>query len=153
MLRQCCIELLSLNVGINNVNPVIRCVIKHITSFNIKELPQAASLTRMYTEMKGLAYQQLSEELQKGDNLTLHRDGTCKFGLRFQVSTGDNTYSLELAEMLSGSATQVLNTFCLTWNLLHNLALVVLFCSKLRTQCQIATSLRRILTLYWRTIA
>ena len=153
MLRQCCIELLSLNVGINNVNPVIRCVLKHIASFNIKELPQAATLTRMYTEMKVLAYQLLSEELQKGDNLTLHRDGTCKFGLRFQVSTGDNSYSLELAEMLSGSATQVLNIFCLTWNLLHNLALVVLFCSKLRTQSQIATSLRRILTLYWRTIA
>jgi len=95
-----------MNVGINNVNPVIRCVLNHIASFNIKELPQAPALTR---EMKGLAYQQLCEELQKGDNLTLHSDGTCKFGqyyYGFRVSTADSTNSLGLAEMLSGSATK-----------------------------------------------
>ena len=43
--RQCCIELLSLNVGIKNVDPVIRCVLKHITAFEIKELPQISTLT------------------------------------------------------------------------------------------------------------
>ena len=88
--RQCCIELLSLNVGIKNVDPVIRCVLKHITGFEIKELPQISTLTRMYAEMKGLACQQFSEELQKGGNLTLHSDGTFKFGQHyysFQVST------------------------------------------------------------------
>jgi len=112
--RQCCIELLSLNVGIKNVDPIIRCVLKHIASFEIKELPQTTTLARMYAEMKGLACQQLSEELQKEDNLTLHSDGTSKFGKHyysFQVSTSDSTYSLGLAEMLSGSATQVLSTF------------------------------------------
>ena len=43
-MRQCCIELLSMNVGINNVKPVIRCVLKHIrcvlkhiASFEIKD--------------------------------------------------------------------------------------------------------------------
>ena len=112
--RQCCIELLSLNVGIKNVDPIIRCVLRHIVSFEIKELPKTATLTRMYAEMKGIACQQLSEELQKGENFTLHSDGTSKFGQHyysFQVSTSESTYSLGLAEMLSGSATLVLSTF------------------------------------------
>ena len=64
--------------------------------------------------MKGLACQQLSEELQKGDNLTLHSDGTSKYGQHFysfQLSTPDTTYSLGLTEMSSGSATHVLSTF------------------------------------------
>ncbi|XP_065893139.1 uncharacterized protein [Dysidea avara] len=112
--RQCCIELLSLNVGVKNVEPIIRCVLKHIASFEIKELPQKSTLIRMFAEMKGLSCQQLSEELQKEDNLTLHSDGTSKFGQHyysFQVSTSHSTYSLGLAEMLSGTATQVLSTF------------------------------------------
>ena len=45
--RACCIELLSLNVGIKNVEPVIRFVLKHIASFEIKELPHPTTLTRM----------------------------------------------------------------------------------------------------------
>ena len=140
-----------MNVGISNVNPVIRCVLNHIASLYIKEFPQTATRTRMYTEMIGLAYQQLSEELQRGNNFTLHSDGTCKFGQHyygFQVSTANTTYSLGLAEMLSGSATQVLSKFCLTWKLLHNLDLVVLFCLELRTRCQTATLLRKISMLY-----
>ena len=113
-IRACCIELLSLNVGIKNVEPVIRSVLKHIASFEIKELPHPTTLTRMYSEMKGLACQQLNEELKKGDNLTLHSDGTSKYGQHFysfQLSTPDSTYSLGLKEMLSGSAAQVLSTF------------------------------------------
>ena len=54
--RQCCIELLGMNVGISNVEPVIRCVLKHIASLKVKELPHSATLVRMLTEMKGLAY-------------------------------------------------------------------------------------------------
>jgi len=112
--RQCCIELLSLNVGVNNVEPIIRSVLKHIASFKIKELPQKSILIRMFAEMKGLSCQQLSEELQKEDKLTLHSDGTSNFGQHyysFQVSTSHSTYSLGLAEMLSGTATRVLGTF------------------------------------------
>ena len=82
-MRQCCIELLSLNVKIKNVDPTIRCVLKHIVSFEIKELPQTCTLTGMYAEMKGPAYHQLSEELQKGENLTLHSDGTTEFGQHY----------------------------------------------------------------------
>ena len=74
----------------------------HITSCNMKELPQTAILTRMYIGIKGLAYQHVSEELQRGNNFTLHSDGTCKFGKHyygFQVALG-------LVKILSGSATK-----------------------------------------------
>ena len=86
--RQCCIELLAMNIGIRNVDPVIRCVLKHIVSIEVKE--------------------------SKQDNLTLHSDGTSKYGQHyysFQVSTQDSAYSLGMAEMLTGSTTQVLHTF------------------------------------------
>ena len=56
--RACCIELLSLNVGIKNVEPIIRSVFKHIASFEIKKLPHLTTFTRMFSEMKGLACQQ-----------------------------------------------------------------------------------------------
>ena len=67
--RQCCIELLSMNVGIKNVEPGIRCVLKHIVCMRIGELPQSSSLVRMLSEMKGLACQQLAEELNKQEIL------------------------------------------------------------------------------------
>ena len=78
-IRQCCMELLSLNVGVLNVEPIIWCVLKHV-GFSIKELPQKATLVRMLAEMKGITYYQLAEVLSKEENLILYSDGTTKFG-------------------------------------------------------------------------
>ena len=69
--RQCCLELISLNVGVKNVEPAIKCVLKHIASLEIKELPQKSNLIRMFAEMKASSCLQLSEELLKEDNITL----------------------------------------------------------------------------------
>jgi len=107
--RQCCLEVISLNFGVKNVEPAIRCVLKHIASFEIKELPQKSTVIRMFAEMKPLSFLQLSEDLLKEDNITLHNDGMSKFGqiyYSFQVSTAQSTYSLGLAEMLSGTTFQ-----------------------------------------------
>ena len=71
--RQCCMELLSRNVGIRQVEPVIRSVLKHIASMEVEDIPKASTLVKMLAEMKGLAYQQLAEELCE-DGLTLHTD-------------------------------------------------------------------------------
>ena len=104
-------ELLALNVGIKNVDAVIRCVLKHI---EVKQLPHSSSLVRMLAEMKGLACQQLAEEVSKEECVTLHSDGTSKYGQHyysFQISTSDSAYSLGLAEMHAGSTYQVLHTF------------------------------------------
>ena len=105
--RQCCLDLLSLNVGIRQVEPVIRSVLKNIAGFEVDRLPQPGTLVRMYAEMKGLAYQQVAEELSEQGNLTLHSDGTSKFGQHygsFQISVEGSAYTLGLSEMLTGSA-------------------------------------------------
>ena len=79
-IRLCCMELLSLNVGVLNVEPIILSVLKHTAGFSVKELPQKSTLVRMLAEMKGIAYYQLADVFAKEENLTLHSDGTTKFG-------------------------------------------------------------------------
>ena len=69
---------------------------------------------RSLTEMKVLACQQLSEDLSKSKDVTLHSDGTSKWGQHyysFQISTSDSMYTLGLAEMLTGSTAKVMDTF------------------------------------------
>ena len=112
--RQCCLELLSMNVGILQVDPVIRSVLKNIAGMEIDKLPKPASLIRMLTELKCLSYQQIADELQGCENITLHVDGTSKFGQHygsFQISTDNTAYSLGLLQMLTGSAQQTLDVF------------------------------------------
>jgi len=115
--RQCCLELLSLNVGIRQVEPVIRSVLKNIAGFEVGELPQTGTLVRMYSELKSVAYQQVAEELSETADLTLHSDGTSKFGQHygsFQISAQfadgrASAYSLGLSEMVTGSAEKTLD--------------------------------------------
>ena len=105
--RQCCMELMSFNVSTQNVEKVIRSVLQHIAGMNVENLPKPSTLIQMTSEMKGLACQQLAEQLTRTKELTLHNDGTLKFGQRyggFQVSLPDSSYSLGLCEMLTGSA-------------------------------------------------
>ena len=62
-MRQYCIELLGMNIDISNVEPIIRCVLKHIASLEVevKELPHTATLVCMLTEVKALAYKLICE--------------------------------------------------------------------------------------------
>jgi len=58
------------------------------------------------------------------DNVTLHSDGTSKFGEHYgsyQISTEHGSYSLGLCEMLTGSAEITLHTFK---QIISNLSLV-----------------------------
>ena len=105
--RECCMELMSFNVGMRQVEPVIRSVLKHLTTLDVDQLPKLTTLMRMVSEMKTLSYQQLTEELTSSTKLTLHSDGTTKFGQHyggFQISTSLGSYYLGLAEMVTGSA-------------------------------------------------
>ena len=64
--------------------------------------------------MKGIACQQLGEVLFQEENVTLHSDGTSKYGMHFvgfRMSTESSAYSLGLSEMITGSANQILATF------------------------------------------
>lgn len=112
--RQCCIELLSTNVATKQVEPVIRSVPRNNASFEVDALPKPSTLSGMLAEMKCITYQQISEEVSKCDNVTLHSDGTSKFGehyTSYQISTDSSVYSLGLCEMPTGSADLTLHVF------------------------------------------
>ena len=70
-IRQCCIELLGMNVGVKDVEQVIRCVLKHVAGLVVDQLPQAPTLVRMLAEMNALSYQQIVEDVEKSDNLDI----------------------------------------------------------------------------------
>ena len=94
--HQCCIELLSMNVATNQVEPVIRSVLRNISSVEVSALPKASTLSGMLAEMKCLAYQQISDEVGDYENVTLHSDNTSKFGEHcgsYQISTEKSVYS------------------------------------------------------------
>ena len=99
---------------IHQVDPIIRSVLLNIAGMEVEKLPKPATLVRMLTELKCLSYQQIADELQDCKNITLHSDGTSKFGQHygsFQISTDTTAYSLGLSEMLTGSAQQTLANF------------------------------------------
>ena len=72
--RQCCLEFLRMNVGIQQVDPVIRSVLKNIAGMEVDKLPKPASLVRTLTELKCLSYQQIADELQGCENITLQKE-------------------------------------------------------------------------------
>ena len=113
-----------MNVATKQVEPVIRSVLKNIASIDVEALPRQSTLTGMLAEMKCLAYQQISDEICQEENLTLHSDGTSKFGEHYesyQISTEKGVYSLGLCEMLTGSAELTLH---LLKQIMHDLDLV-----------------------------
>ena len=89
------------------MEPVIRSVLRNIASIEVGELPKPSTLCGMLTEMKCLTYHQISDELGSQENVTLHSDGTSKFGQHYgsyQISADASVYSLGLCDMLTGSA-------------------------------------------------
>ena len=107
--RACCYELLSLNVGVNNVKPVINAVLSNIAHKHVDRLPGRTLLCDMMIECLTIAQAQLGEELSKEreNHFTLQTDGTTKYGAHFgtyDISTTDTTYSLGLRHVFSGSA-------------------------------------------------
>ena len=56
--RQCCIELLSLNVGVRNVEPIIRSVLSNFMGVDIDRLPNSPVI--IWFDLKQIATQMLS---------------------------------------------------------------------------------------------
>ena len=95
--RQCCLGLLSMNVGILQVDPISRSMLQNIAGILVGSLPKPATLARMLAELKCLSYQQIADELQECEKITLLSDGTTKVGQHygsFQISTETTAYSL-----------------------------------------------------------
>jgi len=111
--RMCVMELLSHNVGIRKVEPVIRAVLK-LAGIECERLPHHTAINDMLAEAHAMAQLQLTETLtQEGQHNVLHTDGTSKFGHKYagyQISTEQATYTLGIRETESGSAQTTLNT-------------------------------------------
>ena len=102
-IRLCCYELLSLNVGINNIKPVITSVLKNIAQKTVSRLPSKALLCNMMVESLTLAQAQLAEELSS-DFFTLQTDGTTKYGQHFATYDICTDDTLGLRHIFSGSS-------------------------------------------------
>ena len=113
--RACCYELLSLNVGVRNVEAVIRSVLTNIAHQNVDRLPKKTLLCDMMVECLTIAQAQLGEQLSHDDGAfyTLQTDSTTKYGHHFEtydIATGDTTYALGIRHVFSGSAQTTFET-------------------------------------------
>jgi len=113
--RACCYELLSLNVGVQNVKAVITTVLKNIAHKSVVRLPCRTTLCDMMIESLTVAQAQLGEELTKEESNyhTLQTDGTTKYGEHFatyDIVTNETVYHLGLRQIFSGSAQNTLDT-------------------------------------------
>lgn len=101
--RICIMELLSYNVGILNVEPIIRSVLR-LAGLKYDRLPKHTAINEMLIESRSLAHMQLAETLVHAPDSTLHSDGTSKFGhkyVSYQVSTANGSLSLGLQVSLT----------------------------------------------------
>eukprot|EP00117_Sycon_ciliatum_P014482 scpid72751/ scgid14724/ len=99
--------LLSLNVaGMLNVPSVIRIVLSMVNK-NIDRLPSVGLLSQMLVELKQVSAGHVAEKILEAKDVTLHSDGTSKFGKlyqSYQISTPEQSYTLGICDMKCGTA-------------------------------------------------
>ena len=78
-MRLCVMDVLSHNVGINQVDPVIRALLR-LAEIECDKLPKHTAISEMLLESRTLSQIQLAHTLTESDYNTLHSDGTTKFG-------------------------------------------------------------------------
>ena len=103
--RQCCMSLLSHNVGTEHISDVIRSVLQ-LANVTAERLPSLTLLKQILLEGRAVSLMQVGEAAMK-DNNTLHYDGTSKFGKKygsFQLSTNDQQFTVSVNDVFSGSA-------------------------------------------------
>ena len=80
-IREIYIKLLGMNVGRNNVRPVIESVLEQFTNISSEgPLPSAATTGNLFTEAQILTKIQSAMAVAENENSTLHYDETSKYG-------------------------------------------------------------------------
>ena len=105
VVREVYATLLSLNVGVKNVENVVRVVLNKLSDVNIGRLPKRSDSELMLVEAKALAQIQSAEAILSSENCTLHTDGTKRGGKEFgglQIGTEKGQFSLGLTEIARG---------------------------------------------------
>jgi hypothetical protein len=115
-IRSCCYELLSLNVGVRNIEKVIQSVLHNIPERSVSRLPSRTTLCEVMIESLSVAQCLLGEKLSEMEDefLTLHTDGTTNDGDHFStydITSTNDTYNLGLRHIFSGSTKTTLDTF------------------------------------------
>ena len=109
--RTCVYELLSLNVGVRNIAPAIRCVLKNIAQTSVGRLPSYGLTCQMIVESLAVVQAQLGEKLSKTQAFsTLQTDGTTKFGEHYATFDVRVCESKRLRHVFSGAAKDTLET-------------------------------------------
>ena len=112
--RACIYELLSLNVGVRNVGPIIRSVLKNIAHKSATRLPSYGLMCQMMLESLTVVQAQLGDCLSEASGFTtLQTDGTTKFGdhyATYDVQTDSFSFTLGLRHVFSGSSMDTLET-------------------------------------------
>ncbi len=91
-------ELLSYNVSIPKIEPVLQSVLK-LLNIDYDKLPKRTTINEILIESRSLSHTQLVETLTTTSNNTLHSDGTTKFGHKYQsyqVTTEKGSLTLRL---------------------------------------------------------
>ena len=70
-LRICIMELLSYNVGILNVEPIIKSVL-NLSRVKYDRLPKHTTINEILIESRSISHMQLAETLSQAQNTTLH---------------------------------------------------------------------------------
>ena len=113
-MRQCCMSLLALNVGIKNVGPVIMEVLK-LADRKPSKVPTYGLLQQLVIEGRSVSHAQIAEAAtSESASTTLHYDGTTKAGQKyhsFQSPTEEGTYTLSVTDVASGSAEHMMQLF------------------------------------------
>ena len=97
--------LLSMNVGVNNVDKIVRAVIEKLGGIKVDRLPKKTFSETMLIEAKALAQIQAAEAILCSSNNTIHTDGTKRKGNEFggvQIGTQSGQYSIGLNELVRG---------------------------------------------------
>ena len=99
-IREIFIQLLGMNVGRNNVGPVIKSVLEQFTNIHLEGLlPSAATTGNLFEEAQIVAKIQTAMAIAENKKSTLHYDETSKYGRKtgsIQVTRSEKSYAMGL---------------------------------------------------------
>ncbi|CAG2192103.1 unnamed protein product [Mytilus edulis] len=104
--------LLAANVGVKNVEHIVKTVLNKLGGVKIDRLPKKTFAEIMLVEAKALAPIQSVDAMINSDACTLHTDGTKRKGREYgglQVGTSSGQYSLGILELSQGTAESFFN--------------------------------------------
>ena len=116
-----------MNVGLDNVRPVIESVLEQFTIILLEgPLPSAVTRGNFFAEAQILAKVQVAVGIAGNKNSTLHYDETSKYGRKtgsIQVTAGGRSYAVGLFDEDVGTAERLFDSIKIAWKKLQNILL------------------------------